>query len=594
VIDNQPAGCAENPIQPAHLHRVKLNWNVPNIGSVSLYHVYRFRGTVVTSPTAGVVEIGSTTNTSFVDTEELPNSVEFTYFVRADFTDTTHSGASNFAKIIAINDAPAAHDFGLYAYEDTDLVGNVLTNVTDDDTSINTTTNPYAPLRAILDSVPSPLAGTLKKPNGDPLHAGDIFNGSFTFTPVVDFEGGPATFTYHTDDGLWTDGSTAMSPRSNQPSNTSSTVTITNVFSRHTTTTIASPTPSIYGNSVTFTATVAADSADSVTQFGKPAGLVTIKIDGNTVATGTPDVNGHVTFATSTLTASGTGNHTVDALYCAGDSQQYCPDHVYYGSQGSTIHHVIPRPATWTTNPASKTYGELDPVPLTTGASAASPNDFLAADGIGATYSRAAGENVGAYNIAATLTDPNGKLGNYIVTNAGAAFTINKRPATWTTNPNSKTFGGAEPVPLTTGASAASPNNFLVADGIGATYSRAVGENVGTYAITAALTDPNGKLGNYVVTNAGAIFTINQAPSTTTFGPAPTATFPGADFTVSASNNSTGSITYSYVSGPCTLQDASGGTFRPTATGSCVVQANSAATSNYLASSAQQTVNITP
>src|SRR5207249_1762030 len=105
------------------------------------------------------------------------------------------------------------------------------------------------------------------------------------------------------------------------------------------------------------------------------------------------------------------------------------------------------RPATWTTNPSSKTYGDLDPVPLTTGS-----GNFLVADSVTATYSRVAGETVlgGPYHITATLS-PAAVLTNYTITNAGASFTINARPATWTTNANSKTYGNADPVGLTTG-----------------------------------------------------------------------------------------------------------------------------------------------
>ena len=46
---------------------------------------------------------------------------------------------------------------------------------------------------------------------------------------------------------------------------------------------------------------------------------------------------------------------------------------------------------------------------------------------------------------------------NYIITNDGADFTINQRLATWTTNPNSKTYGDPDPDPLTTG----SGSNFV-------------------------------------------------------------------------------------------------------------------------------------
>src|SRR4029077_15569783 len=142
------------------------------------------------------------------------------------------------------------------------------------------------------------------------------------------------------------------------------------------------------------------------------------------------------------------------------------------------------RPATWTTNPSSKTYGDADPAPLTTG----SGTNFIAADNVTATYSRAPGENASppTYQITATLSaTPATALNNYIITNAGAEFTINKRAATWHTNDASKTYGDADPAPLTTG----SGTNFIAADNVTATYSRAPGENASppTYQITATL-----------------------------------------------------------------------------------------------------------
>src|SRR5262249_57636250 len=98
---------------------------------------------------------------------------------------------------------------------------------------------------------------------------------------------------------------------------------------------------------------------------------------------------------------------------------------------------IIAKNATWTTNPNSKTYGDPEPSPLTTG----SGSGFLAADGVTASYSRAAGETVlgGPYHITATLA-PAAVLTNYNITNAGASFTIIAKNATWTTNTNSKTY----------------------------------------------------------------------------------------------------------------------------------------------------------
>jgi hypothetical protein len=169
------------------------------------------------------------------------------------------------------------------------------------------------------------------------------------------------------------------------------------------------------------------------------------------------------------------------------------------------------RPATWTTDANSKTYGDLDPSPLTTG----SGNNFV--DAVTASYSRVAGETVGGnpYHITATLSAGTGVLSNYTITNAGANFTINKRNATWTTNPNSKTYGDLDSSPLTTG----SGTNFVAADSVTATYSRAAGANAGppTYHITATLSaTPAAALNNYTITNTGAEFTINMAVAVVT------------------------------------------------------------------------------
>ncbi len=171
---------------------------------------------------------------------------------------------------------------------------------------------------------------------------------------------------------------------------------------------------------------------------------------------------------------------------------------------------ISARLATWTTNAASKIYGDSDPNPVTTG----SGTNFVAADGVMATYSRSLGETVlgGPYHITATLA-PSTLLSNYAITNAGGSFTINTRAATWATNPNSKAYGDNDPSPLTTGTG----TNFVAADGITATYSRVPGETVlgGPYHIMATLA-PVGVLPNYTITNTGGSFTINKAILTVT------------------------------------------------------------------------------
>ncbi len=66
--------------------------------------------------------------------------------------------------------------------------------------------------------------------------------------------------------------------------------------------------PSVYGQAVTFTATVTANSPGA----GTPAGTVTFKDGTTALATGTLDASGRATFSTSSLSV---GNHSITAVY---------------------------------------------------------------------------------------------------------------------------------------------------------------------------------------------------------------------------------------------------------------------------------------
>ena len=160
--------------------------------------------------------------------------------------------------------------------------------------------------------------------------------------------------------------------------------------------------------------------------------------------------------------------------------------------------------ASVTPDASGKIYGDGDPSLTGT------LNGFLAGDGVTAVYSRTAGDTVGPYTISATLS-PAGVLGNYDIAYNTATFTIDKRSATWTTNNNAKIYFDSDPSPLTGG----SGSNFVAGDGISAAYTRAAGESVGIYHITANLSSSvAGALNNYNITNTGATFTIsNTTPS---------------------------------------------------------------------------------
>src|SRR4029077_2835992 len=158
----------------------------------------------------------------------------------------------------------------------------------------------------------------------------------------------------------------------------------------------------------------------------------------------------------------------------------------------------------WTTNPNSKTYGDADPNPLTTG----SGSGFLAGDNVTATYSRAPGETVtgGPYHITATLS-PAGVLDNYIINNTGANFTINPRSATVAADAKTKTYGQASPT-----FTATVTGEVTGGDPVNYTLSTAATQfsNVGAYAITVTL----GANPNYNVTSTNGTLIIGKATAT--------------------------------------------------------------------------------
>jgi hypothetical protein len=109
--------------------------------------------------------------------------------------------------------------------------------------------------------------------------------------------------------------------------------------------------------------------------------------------------------------------------------------------------------------------------------------------------------NAGAYDAKATFN----ASGAYLGSSGTARFTIARRVASVTPAAASKTYGSTDP-PLT-GVLA----GFVASDNITAVYSRAPGEAVGTYSISATLA-PAAALANYAITYGTALFTIVMPP----------------------------------------------------------------------------------
>ncbi len=181
-------GCAAaQPFDPLY-HRVSLSWAAPTVGQPVQYHVLRKRGNAASS--YPFVEVGTSPATTSIDTTELPNGVQFTYAIKAEYADVTPhatSGTSNPRTITAIDDAPVAvgDSYTVSAGATTNIpaVSGVLTNDTDDDST------PPA-IRAVIASGPSHGSVTLNT------------DGSFSYTPAANFAGNDS-FTYVANDGSW-------------------------------------------------------------------------------------------------------------------------------------------------------------------------------------------------------------------------------------------------------------------------------------------------------------------------------------------------------------------------------------------------------
>jgi sugar lactone lactonase YvrE len=94
--------------------------------------------------------------------------------------------------------------------------------------------------------------------------------------------------------------------------------------------------------------------------------------------------------------------------------------------------------------------------------------------------------------------------------------------------------------------------------------------------------------GNYAAKTQTAMFTVAGNAPTINFT-VPNHTYGDAPFTVSATSNSSGAITYSVVSGPATI---SGSTVTLTGAGSVVLQASQVAAGNYAAGTQTATVTV--
>ena len=153
----------------------------------------------------------------------------------------------------------------------------------------------------------------------------------------------------------------------------------------------------------------------------------------------------------------------------------------YLGSTGTSRYTIARRAASVTPAAASKTFGTADP-PLT-----GTLTGFVAADGVTASYGRAAGEAVGTYPITAVLA-PATALANYAVTYGTATFTIVMPPAPTVSaaaNPNMLLWSPNKTmVPVTVSGIAAGSGVTVITYSVADEYKKV--QPSGTAAVDAA------------------------------------------------------------------------------------------------------------
>jgi hypothetical protein len=313
-------------------------------------------------------------------------------------------------------------------------------------------------------------------------------NGSFTYAPNAGFVG-QDSFTYVAQETL-------TDPYGNQVTvpSTVGTVTITvNPPATATTLTSDHSSGSVYGQTVSLTATV--------TTGGSPvtAGTVTFE-DGNTALGPAVSLNtsGQASFATSLLSAA---THTITAAYSGSG--------IFAASSATASQAVTPAALTVTGNALMKVYGSADPM-LTYVANGFQSSD-TAATVLTGSLARAPGESVtgGPYPITQGTLAANT---NYTIAFTGSNLTITPAPLVVTANSQTKVYG--DPLPALTGTLTGVVNN----DGITASFTTPATQTSdvvsGGYPITPGLNDPNNRLSNYTVTSNNGILTITPANQT--------------------------------------------------------------------------------
>jgi trimeric autotransporter adhesin len=287
-------------------------------------------------------------------------------------------------------------------------------------------------------------------------------------------------------------------------------------------------------------------------------------------------VSGNATVTSAGLvTLTGTGSVTVQASQVAAGN--------YTAGTAQATFTVSAETPTITFSVPNQTYGAA-PFQVTATSNSTGAITYSVVSGNATVTSAGLVTLTGTGSV--TLKATQAAAGNYGAGTAQATFTVSAEAPTITFSIANQTFGAA-PFQVTATSNSTGAITYSLVSGNATVTSAGVVTLTGTGSVT--LQASQVAAGNYTAGTAQATFTVSAEAPTITFS-IPNQTFGAAPFTVTATSNSTGAITYSLVSGNATVTSA--GLVTLTGTGSVTVKASQVAAGNYSAGTAQATFTV--
>ncbi|EEF62267.1 autotransporter-associated beta strand repeat protein [Pedosphaera parvula Ellin514] len=290
-----------------------------------------------------------------------------------------------------------------------------------------------------------------------------------------------------------------------------STVVLTVTAATHATTTALSATsPLTYGQSTTFTATVAPVPTGGDVQFyvnGMPLG----------VPVPVSSINGTAT-SIGTSTSLAAGSPSITAQYSGSTNSAYSP------SSASAVTQVVnPASLTVTANNQTVNYGTAIAL---TGSTQFTSSGLVNGETIGSVSMAVSGggansESIGTYSITpSAATGGSFNAANYNITYVGAStgLTVNPKPLTITASAQSKAYGTT----LTLGTTQFTSSGLVLGQTIGGVTLSASGgtaatDPAGTYTLTPSVATGGTFIpANYTITYATGVLTVTKVAITVT------------------------------------------------------------------------------